>query len=91
MADNNRIKLSWAQIVWGITMLVTATAGWWDLRSRHDALAVQFGLVSSRMGKIETALESGVMTRREADLLLKDAEKTHGTLERRLDRLEGRR
>ena len=32
---NGRVKLSWAQIVWAIAVLVAIISGWYDLRTQN--------------------------------------------------------
>lgn len=32
---NGRVKLSWAQIVWAIAVLIAIISGWYDLRTQN--------------------------------------------------------
>ena len=41
---NGRIRLSWAQIVWGITTLAALIGGWYDTRSQLGLIRAELGL-----------------------------------------------
>lgn len=83
---NGRIRLSWAQITWGLSVIIILLASWYDNRN-------QISLAVARLDARTYALESAIKaqntySRGEIDLMLKRADEIHQDL---YDRLRARR
>lgn len=42
--DNGRVRLSWAQIAWGIATLATLIGSWYDTRGQITLLRAEVGM-----------------------------------------------
>ena len=42
--ENGRVRLSWAQIVWGIAMLIGGLGSWYSLSAKIDLAIQEFHL-----------------------------------------------
>ena len=46
---NNRIKLSWDQVAWGLAILIGMGSAWYDMRSQIAALRSEIALVRAEL------------------------------------------
>lgn len=81
--NNGRMRLSWHQLVWGVSLLLSVSAAWWDLSSHQKTLSVEVGGLSLRIEKLETTIDNNIIPRREAEAQYRE-------IDRRFDRLERR-
>jgi len=82
---NGKIKLSWGQIVWGIAMLMALAASWYDMRSQIASVRYDNSLQLSNLRAEVSALRVELAFRSQV------IDQSTGNLDRRVDRLEGRR
>ena len=64
MNDDGRLKLSWAQIVWGIATLVAIIGAWYDLRFQNRVVAERLAALEKQT-LAATASAEGASTERE--------------------------
>jgi len=62
--SNGRIKLTWPQIVWGISILIGLVGAWYDVRTKQIELAAKMdtyyhingeahGIINHRLDRLE--------------------------------------
>ena len=66
-AENGRIKLSWAQIAWGVAMIVTILGTWADLRVSMARMEGKLERHAERITALEHRAERGVFSPDEAN------------------------
>jgi len=85
---NGRIKLSWMQIVWGISMLSGLGLSYTDIRVRLTEIHLAQTEIYRRIGKLESNVLQYQYSRGEIDLMRSQANDVHNSLDKRVDRLE---
>ncbi|MEY2849588.1 MAG: hypothetical protein RI885_2255 [Actinomycetota bacterium] len=73
--DAGRITLSWAQLVWGITVLVVLVGGYKDLKTG--------------LAQVQSTV-NGMYTKAEVDQMRVDADRVHAALEAKIRRIESK-
>ena len=59
MSDaNGRIKLTWPQLAWGLTLLATVIGSWFSIQARIDRTTAALDGYDRRLERLEARLES---------------------------------
>ena len=66
---NGRIKLSWAQIAWGVAMIVTILGTWADLRVSIARIEGKLERHAERLALLEQRNTVSGFTQQDADLM----------------------
>jgi hypothetical protein len=80
---DGKLRLSWAQIAWGISLLAAMLAAWYDLRSQQ-------AVILYRVTRLETVAASEVYNKATVDAMRKESEVDRADLRRRIETLERR-
>ncbi len=85
-STNGSLRLTWAQITWGISILAIMLASWYDTRVRME---VAFTRLDGRIAAVEAAVkEDNTYSKSEIDLMLSGLAIQRARLEDRIAAME---
>ena len=85
---NGRVKLTWPQVTYGLSLIVVLVGGWFSIRYEMRTLADRQADVLERMVSVETIVKANLYSKPEIDKMRTDADRAHERLETRIEALE---